>query len=210
MEIIHKYFEGLTKDQLNKLERLHSLFIEWNEKINLISRKDTDHLFERHILHSLSIAKFIRFNNEAEILDLGTGGGFPGLPLAILFPQVKFTLVDSIGKKIKVVNDLIDQLKITNACAFHRRVEEQSGHFDFVITRAVAQSSKLITWSNSKIKNEHSHEIPNGIIALKGGDLTNELEEVKWKNNKFPLSQFFDEPFFETKVLIHLQLPQNK
>lgn len=207
MEIIHKYFDDLNEDQLDKLERLHSLFIDWNSQINLISRKDTEFLFERHILHSLSIAKFIKFKKGAEILDLGTGGGFPGIPLAILFPEVQFTLIDSIGKKIKVVNDLITQLDINNAIGYHKRVEEHTAHFDFIVTRAVAQSNKLINWSNSKIKHDHSHDIPNGIIALKGGDLIEELQEVKWKYKKLPLSEFYDEDFFETKVLLHLQLP---
>jgi 16S rRNA (guanine527-N7)-methyltransferase len=204
-DIILKYFPNLTGEQIDKFSRLGPLYQDWNEKINLISRKDIEHLFERHILHSLGIAKVIRFADGTSILDVGTGGGFPGIPLAICFPQVSFTMVDSIGKKIMVVRDIIKQLDLKNARAYHTRAEDVQGKFDFITGRAVTDLNAFYGWVNKKIKSEDRNGLPNGILYLKGGPLEEELSSFGTRVQLFPLSSYFKEEFFETKSVVYLQ-----
>ena len=202
--IIQKYFPDLTEIQNEQFAQLRSLYEEWNAQINVISRKDVDFLYERHILHSLSIAKFITFKKGTKLMDLGCGGGFPGIPLAILFPEVSFTMIDSIGKKIKVVQEIANAIKLKNVQAHHMRAEKVNESFDFVITRAVAPMIDLVKWTRKKYIKEQKHDIDNGVIALKGGDLN--LELASWGNRKtiVNLSDFFEEAFFETKKIIHI------
>lgn len=204
IQIIEKYFPNLTEQQKEQFIQLKPLYEEWNAQINVISRKDVDSLYERHILHSLSIAKFITFKKGTKLMDLGCGGGFPGIPLAILFPEVSFTMIDSIGKKIKVVQEIANAIGLKNVQAHHMRAEKVNDTFDFVITRAVAPMMDLVKWTRKKYAKEQSHEIENGVIALKGGDLSQEL--ASWGNRKkiVHLSDFFDEAFFETKKIIHV------
>jgi len=204
LALIVKYFPELTDIQKEQFAQLKPLYEEWNAQINVISRKDVDSLYERHILHSLSIAKFISFNNGAKIMDLGCGGGFPGIPLAILFPEVSFTMVDSIGKKIKVVKEISTAIGLQNIEAHHMRAEQLDDSFDFIITRAVASMIDLVKWTRKQYLNANKHTIDNGIIALKGGDLTTEL--ASWGNRKtlVNLSDYFEEEFFETKKIIHV------
>jgi 16S rRNA (guanine527-N7)-methyltransferase len=206
IDIITKYFPDLTEDQLEKFTKLKPLYNYWNTQINVISRKDIDALYERHVLHSLSLSKFIQFKSGAQIMDLGCGGGFPGIPLAILFPEVSFTLIDSIGKKIKVVNEISLALDLKNVEAFHQRANKVQGVFDFVITRAVAPIVDLVKWTREKYKIEQNHSIENGLIALKGGDLSSELASWGNCNKIIYLSTFFEESFFQTKKIIHLPL----
>jgi 16S rRNA (guanine527-N7)-methyltransferase len=206
IDIITKYFPDLTEDQLEKFTKLKPLYNYWNTQINVISRKDIDALYERHVLHSLSLSKFIQFKSGAQIMDLGCGGGFPGIPLAILFPEVSFTLIDSIGKKIKVVNEISLALDLKNVEAFHQRANKVQGVFDFVITRAVAPMVDLVKWTREKYKIEQNHSIENGLIALKGGDLSSELASLGNRYKTIHLSTFFEESFFETKKIIHLPL----
>ena len=197
--ILQKYFTDLTEIQNEQFAQLRSLYEEWNAQINVISRKDVDFLYERHILHSLSIAKFITFKKGTKLMDLGCGGGFPGIPLAILFPEVSFTMIDSIGKKIKVVQEIANAIKLKNVQAHHMRAEKVNESFDFVITRAVAPMIDLVKWTRKKYIKEQKHDIDNGVIALKGGDLN--LELASWGNRKtiVNLSDYFEEAFFETK-----------
>ena len=204
LALIEKYFPELTDLQKEQFAQLKPLYEEWNAQINVISRKDVDSLYERHILHSLSIAKFISFNKGAKIMDLGCGGGFPGIPLAILFPEVSFTLIDSIGKKIKVVQEIATAIAVQNIEAHHMRAEQLDDSFDFIITRAVAPMIDLVKWTRKQYLNVNKHKIDNGIIALKGGDLTSEL--ASWGNRKtlVNLSDYFEEEFFETKKIIHV------
>ena len=204
LALIEKYFTELTDLQKEQFTQLKPLYEEWNAQINVISRKDVDSLYERHILHSLSIAKFISFNKGAKIMDLGCGGGFPGIPLAILFPEVSFTLIDSIGKKIKVVQEIANAIGLQNIEAHHMRAEQLDNSFDFIITRAVAPMIDLVKWTRKQYLNVNKHKIDNGIIALKGGDLTSEL--ASWGNRKtlVNLSDYFEEEFFETKKIIHV------
>ena len=202
--ILDTYFPNLSTDQKDKFVEFSNLFIEWNSKVNLISRKDTDHLFERHILHSLSIAKIIQFKDGTRILDIGTGGGFPGLPLAILFPEVQFTLVDSIAKKIKVVNSIVDQLGLTNVQAFHLRADKVKGSFDFIVSRAVTRMKGFIPWTKGKISKKQRNDLDNGILYLKGGDLYEELSEVKMKYKVLSINDFYTEDFFDTKKIVYL------
>ena len=204
LALIEKYFTELTDLQKEQFAQLKPLYEEWNAQINVISRKDVDSLYERHILHSLSIAKFISFNKGAKIMDLGCGGGFPGIPLAILFPEVSFTLIDSIGKKIKVVQEIATAIGVQNIEAHHMRAEQLDDSFDFIITRAVAPMIDLVKWTRKQYLNVNKHKIDNGIIALKGGDLTSEL--ASWGNRKtlVNLSDYFEEEFFETKKIIHV------
>lgn len=206
-DIILKYFPGLAPERLQKFEQLISGYREWNQKINLVSRTDLENLAERHILHSLAICLILPFKPFTEIMDLGTGGGFPGLPLAIMYPEVNFTLVDSIGKKIKVVQDLAQRLELKNVKAIQARAEQVHGPFDFVITRAVAPAEELVRWTKGKFIPHFGHDWKNGLIMWKGGDLEEELKAVKKFYPKvFPISQWLDEPFFDTKKIVHLPM----
>lgn len=205
MKEILKYFPDLSEGQKARFALLGSLYQDWNEKINVVSRKDIDELYLRHVLHSLAIAKLQPFKDGAHILDVGTGGGFPGIPLAILFPEVKFDLVDSIGKKIKVVDEVVEGLKLENVTTFNCRVEElnKKDHYDFIVSRAVAQMRTFVGWTRGKIAKKGVHELKNGILYLKGGDLTQEL--ARYKTAKiYPISTFFDEEFFDSKCIVHL------
>jgi len=206
MELITKYFPDLTNEQLDKFRQLEELYLEWNSKINVISRKDMEHFYERHVLHSLGIAKVIQFTPGAQVLDVGTGGGFPGIPLAVVFPETKFLLVDSIGKKIKVVQEVADSAGIKNIEAIKARAEEVKGKFDFVVSRAVTTLPDFIKWVEDKIKRESRNTMQNGILYLKGGDLDVELVPVKNKCQVYNLSDYFEEEFFETKKVVHVSL----
>jgi len=204
VDLLKKYFE-LSSEQESKFELFQDLFKEWNVKLNLISRKDLDHLEERHILHSLAIAKLTKFKPGTKIMDLGCGGGFPGLMLAIYFPEVDFHLVDSIAKKIKAVDDMAAKLDLNNVRASHARAEQIDEKFDFVVSRAVAPMSKLWAWSRNKIKKDDANALSNGLIALKGGDLKLELNPFGRRVLVEDISKHFEEAFFETKKLIYLR-----
>lgn len=203
VSLIQAYFT-LTPLQLNKLHTLSELYTTWNQRLNLISRKDIQHLYIRHILHSLSIAKVISFMPGTQLLDLGTGGGFPGIPLAILFPHVHFTLADSIAKKIKAVEAIIQALKLDNVDTQHIRAEDLQETYHFVISRAVAPLHKLYQWTKGKIKTKSHHHLPNGLLYLKGGHLHDELTTLDLSYKIYHLNTFFKEPFFNTKTLVHL------
>jgi 16S rRNA (guanine527-N7)-methyltransferase len=205
-DIIQHYFKNQTELQKEQFEKLHSLYEEWNAQINVISRKDIDELYIRHVLHSLAIYKFCPFQPGSKVLDIGTGGGFPGIPLAIMHPQVHFVLVDSIGKKIKVVNEVAAGLGLKNIETHHERAEKIKDKFDFVVSRAVAELKELLQWSNGKISSNQINGIPNGLICLKGGDLKEELKAVSQKAQVFTLTDFFKEEFFETKKLVYVPL----
>ena len=205
MEIILKYFGELSKTQKAQFEELDQLYKYWNAQINVISRKDIDELYVRHVLHSLGVAKVQEFKPSAEILDIGTGGGFPGIPLAILYPETQFTLVDSIGKKIKVVNEVATALKLDNVSGIHERGEKIKGQFDFIVSRAVTRMKPFYNWTKGKIKKQSNHEFKNGIFYLKGGDLTEELAESKLRHKTFTLSDYFEEEFFETKKVVYVE-----
>ncbi|MEP7168601.1 MAG: 16S rRNA (guanine(527)-N(7))-methyltransferase RsmG [Bacteroidota bacterium] len=202
--IVLKYFPELNEKQKKQFAALFNLYADWNEKINLISRKDMEFFYERHVLHSLSIAKVISFNKEDEIMDLGTGGGFPGIPLAILFPETKFTLVDSIGKKINVVNEIVSSLRLTNIESHHSRAEEINQTYDFIVSRATATIDNLLKWTKGRIKKINQHSFHNGLICLKGGDLNDELKNHKDNIKIFDIKAFFEETFFETKKILFL------
>jgi 16S rRNA (guanine527-N7)-methyltransferase len=204
MEIIKKYFPELTEKQKSQFEALYDLYSDWNSKINLISRKDIENLYEKHILHSLGIAKAIRFTNNSAILDVGTGGGFPGIPLAILFPQVWFLLLDSIGKKIKVAGDIASQIGLKNVECVHSRIEDEKREFDFVVSRAVMPLSDLVKIAKKNIVKEQQNALPNGFLCLKGGDLQAELKPFKNKIVEYALDDYFEEEFFKTKKVIYL------
>lgn len=204
-QIIEKYFPNLTDIQKEKFGKLKGLYIEWNEKINVISRKDMDNFYERHVLHSLAISKIMEFKKGSHILDIGTGGGFPGIPLAILFPECQFLLVDSIGKKIKVVTEVAKSLQLDNLKAQHIRAEEINTQFDFIVSRAVTQMPKFLTWTKGKFKKENTNELPNGILYLKGGDLTEEMSMVKKDYKIHQLNTIFEEEFFETKKVVYVK-----
>lgn len=204
MEQIAQYFPNLTARQVEQFDLLLGLYAHWNEQINVISRKDLENFYERHVLHSLGIAKVYSFLPGAVVLDVGTGGGFPGIPLAILFPETNFVLVDSIGKKIKVVNEVASALGLTNVQAHHVRAEEVKGTYDFVISRAVTAMPVFVEWVKNKIKKGKAVDgFPHGILYLKGGDLTEEFKNVPGKFKEYPLSNYFTEAFFETKKVIH-------
>ena len=205
MQLITKYFPNLTPQQLQQFEQLQNLYYEWNDKINVISRKDIDELYERHVLHSLAIAKVIDFQPNTSILDVGTGGGFPGIPLAILFPEVQFYLIDAIGKKIKVVQEIANALALKNVRAEQIRAEKVKEDFDFVVSRAVTQMSQFVPWVRKKIKKDSSNAFKNGIFYLKGGDLTEELAPFA-SVQQFDIANFFEEPFFETKKVVYLPI----
>ena len=204
MEILKKYFPDLSALQIIQFGELEGLYHEWNEKINVISRKDIDELYVRHILHSLSIAKIIRFQPGTTILDVGTGGGFPGIPLAILFPLCQFTLIDSIGKKILVVQEVADHLKLLNVNARKNRVQEIRIKYDFIISRAVTAFPEFVAMVRKNISPHSKNSLPNGIIYLKGGDFESEISPFKASAEVFDLSVIFSEPFFETKKVIYL------
>lgn len=203
MELILKYFPNLTDDQIDKFEKLKALYQDWNLKINVVSRKDIDELYLRHVLHSLGIAKVIEFKDGTKILDVGTGGGFPGIPLAILFPDCNFHLVDSINKKLKVVNGVASDLGLNNIKTTHTRVEAINDTYDFIISRAVTAMPTFVSWVKGKVAKTQNHEIKNGILYLKGGDLTEELQNYK-SVSIYNLSDYFTEAFFETKKVVHL------
>lgn len=203
MEYIKTHFPNLTEEQENQYRAIIGLYKDWNQKINVVSRKDIDEIYLRHVLHSLAIAKFIEFQPGSKIIDVGTGGGFPGIPLAVLFPEVEFTLVDSIAKKIKVVNEVVDGLGLKNVTSTNERVENVKGEFDFIISRAVAAMPTFVRWTKGKIAKNSVHNIKNGIIYLKGGDLSEELEPYRNVQIK-PISDYFEEEFFETKKIVYL------
>lgn len=205
MQLIKTYFPELTPLQIKQFEQLEALYQDWNLKINVVSRKDIDELYLRHVLHSLAIAKFITFRPGAKVMDVGTGGGFPGIPLAIRFPDVQFHLVDSIAKKLKVVNEVVEGLGLTNVKTTHGRVEEVADTYDFIVSRAVAAMPTFVHWVKDKIAKKQNHDIKNGIIYLKGGDLTEELRNYKTAA-VYPLSNYYSEAFFETKKLVYLPL----
>lgn len=205
-DIISHYFPDLTTKQKAQFEALLPLYREWNSQINVISRKDIDELYERHVLHSLGIAKVISFIPGSKVLDVGTGGGFPGIPLAIMFPETDFVLVDSIGKKIKVVNAISDSLGLKNVKAIHSRVEQVNDQFDFVVSRAVTRLKPFYQWVKNKFKVEQRNELKNGILYLKGGDLEEELKEAKKRNKLFELNSFFKEDFFQTKKVVYVHV----
>ncbi|MBC8510678.1 MAG: 16S rRNA (guanine(527)-N(7))-methyltransferase RsmG [Cryomorphaceae bacterium] len=202
MQIIHKYFPELTEKQIEQFTDLQELYEHWNAQINVISRKNMDTLYTNHILHSLAIAKVIQFEKGTKILDIGTGGGFPGIPLAILFPEVDFLLVDSIGKKIKVVNEVSNAIGLTNVIALHERAENIKDPFDFVVSRAVTNMTDFKKWVKGKFNNTHNNTLNNGILYLKGGDLSEELRGISY--SKYEIADFFEEEFFETKKVIYI------
>jgi 16S rRNA (guanine527-N7)-methyltransferase len=205
MDAIRKYFPELTAAQEAQFAKLKSLYENWNSQINVISRKDMDDFYERHVLHSLAIAKVMPFKPGTTVLDVGTGGGFPGIPLAILFPDCQFTLVDSIGKKIKVVNEVKTALQLTNVTAIHARAEDINQQFDFIVSRAVTAMPKFLGWVKNKFRKKQINAFPNGILYLKGGDLTEEMQPVKNYYETYPISKFFLEEFFETKFVVYVQ-----
>ncbi|MFS4455799.1 16S rRNA (guanine(527)-N(7))-methyltransferase RsmG [Maribacter sp. 2304DJ31-5] len=205
VETIFEYFPNLSEIQQNQFKLLELLYKDWNQKINVVSRKDIDELYLRHVLHSLGIAKVQDFKKNSTVLDVGTGGGFPGVPLAILFPEVRFTLVDSIGKKIKVVDEVVEGLHLENVNTINSRVEEIPGHFDFIVSRAVAVMPTFVHWVRGKVKKESLHERRNGILYLKGGDLKDELQNYTTVE-VFDLSDYFNDPFFETKRVVYLPM----
>ena len=207
MCIRDSYFPDLTEIQQKQFSQLGDLYKDWNQKINVISRKDIDNLYVRHVLHSLAIPPVVRFRSGADILDLGTGGGFPGIPLAILYPEVNFTLIDGTRKKIHVVQEVVDAIGLTNVTARQIRAEELKAKFDFVVTRAVARLDKLIMWSQRLIKNKENHAIPNGILALKGGDVKAEAKDIPKGNyvEIYPINDFFKEEEFKEKYVIYVQ-----
>lgn len=203
MELIKKYFKGLSPLQESQFAQLQELYTDWNEKINVISRKDIDNLYIHHVLHSLAIAKIVEFRRGTKILDIGTGGGFPGIPLAILFPEAEFQLIDSIGKKIKVVNGVIESIKLTNAVGIHQHSSQLKEKYDFIISRAVTAFPEFVKLATGKIKREHKNSLQNGIIYLKGGNLADELNTFQKKAALYPIQDFFKESFFETKFVVY-------
>lgn len=206
MDTIIKYFPTLTDRQREQFAALLPLYEEWNAQINVISRKDMKHFYEHHVLHSLAIAKVISFAPMTEVLDVGTGGGFPGVPLAILFPDARFTLIDSIGKKIKVVTDIIDHLSLANTKAQQIRAEQLEGEYDFVVSRAVTTLDEFVPWVKKKVSKGQYNTLRNGILYLKGGDLKNELFPFRHKVKTWDIREWFSEEFFETKKVIYLPI----
>lgn len=203
-DIILKYFTNLTEKQIAQFEQLFELYSFWNAQINVISRKDIEELYERHVLHSLGIAKICNFKPGEDVLDVGTGGGFPGIPLAILFPETNFHLVDSIGKKIKVVKEVASALGLENLQADHLRAEQIKNKYNFIVSRAVTRLGEFYPWIQGKFKKESINAIPNGILYLKGGNLAEEIKESKLKAELYPLSDYFSEDFFETKYVVYV------
>lgn len=205
MEEIIKQFPNLTENQILQFQKLEALYQDWNAKINVISRKDIDELYTKHVLHSLAIAKIQPFEPGTYVLDVGTGGGFPGIPLAILFPETRFYLIDVIAKKIKVVQAVVDGLELKNVKAEQLRAENAKGDYDFIVSRAVTNMPDFFSWIKDKIKKQNKHELKNGILYLKGGDLTEELKDFP-KATEYNIADFFSDEFFETKKVVHLPL----
>jgi len=205
LETIKRYFPNLSETQLEQFKAIAEVYKDWNQKINVVSRKDIDEIYIRHVLHSLAIAKIQSFQPGSKVLDVGTGGGFPGIPLAILFPETQFTLVDSIGKKIKVVEEVVEALELKNVTAINDRVENISGEFDFIVSRAVAVMPSFVHWVKGKIAKESRHELKNGILYLKGGDLTEELKPYR-AVKIYELCDLFEEEFFDTKKVVYLPM----
>ncbi len=206
MDTIQKYFPGLTSIQQEQLSALKPLYYHWNSQINVISRKDFEHFYLHHVLHSLAIAKFLHFKPGTKIIDVGTGGGFPGIPLAIFFPESSFTLLDSVGKKIKVVNEVKKELDINNATGVQSRSEDYKGKFDFIVSRAVTKLPGFVKLTRHLIAKQPQNAIPNGILYLKGGDIQEETAPFQKTVFVQDLNEWFEEPFFETKKLVHLPL----
>ncbi|HVD98062.1 MAG TPA: 16S rRNA (guanine(527)-N(7))-methyltransferase RsmG [Cytophagaceae bacterium] len=204
MQILLKYFPDLSPSQISQFEKMGMLYREWNEKINVVSRKDIDALYEKHILHSLGIAKVCSFKDGTEILDVGTGGGFPGIPLAVMFPECQFTLVDSIGKKIKVVEEVANGLELKNVKALNARAEQVDIKVDFVVSRAVTRFAPFYEWIKNKFLKGGFNDLDNGVLYLKGGDLEEEMKEYGKKYRLFELSNYFSEEFFETKKVVYV------
>jgi len=205
-DLILNYVPNLSDTQKTQFEALEACYREWNAQINVISRKDIDSLYLKHVLHSLAIARYVQFKPGERVLDVGTGGGFPGIPLAILFPETEFLLVDSIGKKIKVVNEVAKAIRLTNVRGEHKRAEEVSGSFNFVVSRAVTQLKDFYPWVRNKISKVSVNSIPNGILYLKGGDLSAEIRESGLKPELISVADFFKEDFFETKYILHIPI----
>lgn len=205
VELVLKYFPDLSPEQKTQFERLADLYSEWNAQINVISRKDTENFYERHVVHSLAIAKVMPFSDGSKILDIGTGGGFPGIPLAILFPNCQFFLVDSIGKKIKVVDEVAKALGLKNVRSAHERAENIKEEFDFIVSRAVTAMPTFINWTKGKFLKKNNNPLKNGILYLKGGDLKEEMATVKKAAQYFNLSDFYTEEFFETKKVVYVR-----
>jgi len=207
MEKIQHYFPELDNHQLWQLQRLGELYREWNQKINVISRKDIDHVYDHHILHSMAISRFVQFESDAEVLDLGTGGGLPGIPLAILFPETRFTLIDGTRKKITVVQEIVQELELKNVRALHQRAEEMKHKFDFVVCRAVASLDKLVNWSFPLLKKKQVHVVPNGLITLKGGNLKAEVKALGRGHfvDMEEVDAYFDDPYFAEKYIVYVQ-----
>lgn len=206
MELIQKYFPNLSDEQVEQFSKLEELYSYWNERINVISRKDMDNFYDHHVLHSLGIAKVINFKPGTKVLDVGTGGGFPGIPLAIMFPQVQFHLIDARNKKIKVVNEVIDELGLKNVKAQHIRVEDVKDQYDFVVSRAVTRMDRFYDWVRKRILKKQKNGLPNGILYLKGGDLKEEMKPIQTFHDYFELSDYFNLPFFETKKVVYVQV----
>lgn len=206
MKIIETYFPNLTEQQKKQFAQLQDLYTDWNDKINVISRKDIDNLYLHHVLHSMAIAKYINFTSGTKVIDVGTGGGFPGIPLAILFPEVEFLLLDSIGKKIKVAGSIAEAIELKNVEVIHSRIENEKRKFHFVVSRAVMPLPDLVKLSRKNISNEHLNSMPNGVICLKGGDLKAETEPFRKIVDMVTLTNYFKEPFFETKKLVYIPI----
>ena len=206
MDLLLKYFPKLTQEQIIQFSKLQELYKDWNLKINVVSRKDIDELYLRHVLHSLGIAKVVQFKPNTKVLDVGTGGGFPGIPLAILFPETHFHLVDSIGKKIKVVNEVAEGLGLQNISTTHGRVEEDQDTYDFIVSRAVTNMSNFVKIVNGKISSKNKNQLKNGILYLKGGDLSDELKDFKHVKS-FKINSYFNDTFFDTKKIVYLPMP---
>ncbi|MBN2520404.1 MAG: 16S rRNA (guanine(527)-N(7))-methyltransferase RsmG [Bacteroidales bacterium] len=206
MEIIASYFKDLSPSMINQFGKLFELYRNWNKKINLISRKDIENLYIHHVLHSLSIAKVIQFIDNTKIVDIGTGGGFPGIPLAIIFPNVNFYLIDSTRKKINVVNNIIQEINLKNAIAIHNRIEDIKDKFDFAVGRAVTSVSKLISLVSNNFLTENRNSLKNGIIYLKGEEITNEVKHMNRNYKVFKISDIFNECYFKSKIIIHIEM----